>query len=37
MLFSPSCMFHNDGKVSIGGINITSLRFADDIDALAEE
>ena len=25
-----------DAKVSIGG-NITSLRFADDIDALAEE
>ena len=27
----------NDGKVSIGGRNITKLRFADDIDALAEE
>ena len=27
----------HDGKVSIGGRNITSLRFADDIDALAEE
>ena len=25
------------GKVSIGGVNITSLRFADDTDALAEE
>ena len=25
------------GKVSIGGRNITDLRFADDIDALAEE
>ena len=25
------------GKVSIGGINITNLRFADDIDVLAEE
>ena len=24
-------------KVSTGGINITNLRFADDIDALAEE
>ena len=24
-------------KVSIGGRNITNLRFADDIDALAEE
>ena len=27
----------HDGKVSIGGRNITSLRFADDIDDLAEE
>ena len=27
----------HDGKVSIGGINITNLRFVDDIDALAEE
>ena len=27
----------HDGKVSIGGRNITSLRFAEDIDALAEE
>ena len=26
-----------DGKFSIGGRNITNLRFADDIDALAEE
>ena len=26
-----------DGKVSIGGRSITSLRFADGIDALAEE
>ena len=25
------------GKVSVGGRNITNLRFADDIDALAEE
>ena len=25
------------GKCSIGGRNITNLRFADDIDALAEE
>ena len=24
-----------DGKVSVGGRNITNLRFADDIDALA--
>ena len=27
----------HDGKVSIGDRNITNLRFADDIDALAEE
>ena len=27
----------HDGKVSIGGRNITNLRIADDIDALAEE
>ena len=27
----------HDGKVSVGGRNITNLRFADDIDALAEE
>ena len=27
----------HDGKVSISGRNITNLRFADDIDALAEE
>ena len=27
----------HDGKVSLGGINITNLWFADDIDALAEE
>ena len=27
----------HDGKVSIGGRNITNLRFADDIDAQAEE
>ena len=27
----------HDGKVSIGGRNITNLRFADGIDALAEE
>ena len=27
----------HDGKVCIGGRNITSLRFADDIDALAED
>ena len=27
----------HDGKVSIGGRSITNHRFADDIDALAEE
>ena len=27
----------NDGKVSIGGRSITNLRFANDIDSLAEE
>ena len=27
----------HDGKVSIGGRNITNLRPADDIDAVAEE
>ena len=27
----------HDGKVSIGGRSITKLRFADDIDALAEK
>ena len=27
----------HDGKVSIGGRTITNLRFADNIDALAEE
>ena len=27
----------HDGKVSLGGRNITNLRFADGIDALAEE
>ena len=27
----------HDGKVSIGGRNITNLQFADDTDALAEE
>ena len=27
----------HDVKVRIGGRNITNLRFADDIDALAEE
>ena len=27
----------HDGKISIGGRNIINLRFADDIDTLAEE
>ena len=27
----------HDGKANTGGRNITNLRFADDIDALAEE
>ena len=27
----------HDGKVSIGGRNITNLWFADDIDTLVEE
>ena len=30
-------LIEHDGKVSICGRNITNLRFADDIDALAEE
>ena len=33
----PDAMEEHDGKVSVGGRNITNLRFADDIDALAEE
>ena len=33
----PDALEDHDGKVSIGGRNITNLRFADDIDALAEE
>ena len=36
-IFLERIMSEHDGKVSIGGRNITSLRFADDIDALAEE
>ena len=35
-LRGPALEEHN-GKVSIGGRNITNLRFADDIGALAEE
>ena len=30
-------LVEHDGKVSIGGRNITNLWFADDLDALAEE
>ena len=39
-LLSPThfdALEEHDGKVSIGGRNITNLRFAVDIDALAEE
>ena len=33
----PDALEENDGKVSTGGRKVTNLRFADDIDALAEE
>ena len=33
----PDALEEHHGKVSIGGRNINNLRFADDIDALAEE
>ena len=33
----PDALEERDGKVSIGGRNISNLRFVDDIDALAEE
>ena len=33
----PDALEEHDGKVSIGGRNITNPRFDDDIDALAEE
>ena len=33
----PDALEEHDGKVSIGAGNIINLRFADDIDALAEE
>ena len=33
----PDALEEYDGKVSIDGRNITNLRFADDVDALAEE
>ena len=32
----PDALEEHDGKVSIGGRNITNMRFADDIDALVE-
>ena len=32
-----SALEEHDGKVSIGGRNITNLRFADDIDSIAED
>ena len=35
--FMSDALEEHDRKVSIGGRNITNLRFADDIDALAEE
>ena len=35
-IMSDALEEHN-GKFSIGGRNITNLRFADDIDALSEE
>ena len=34
---SKIIMVEHDGRVSIGGRTMTNLRFADDIDALAEE
>ena len=33
----PDALEKHDGKVSIGGSNITNLRFADDIGTLAVE
>ena len=33
----PDALEEHDGKVSIDGWNITILRFAEDIDTLAEE
>ena len=33
----PDALEQHDGKVSIGGRNITNLRFADDIYGLVEE
>ena len=36
-LIMSHALQEHDGKVSIGGRNITNLQFADHIDALAEE
>ena len=36
-LIMPDALEDQDGMVSIGGRNITNLRFADDIDALPEK
>ena len=33
----PHALEEHNGKVSIGDRTITNLRFADDIDSLAEE
>ena len=33
----PDALEEYGGKISIRGRNITNLRFADDIDALAEK
>ena len=37
MLYVWLSLGNHDGKISIGGRNITNLRFADDINAPAEE
>ena len=34
---TPDALEEHDGKVSIGGRNVTNLWVSDDIDALAEE
>ena len=36
-LIMSDALEEHDGKVSIGGTNITNLLFVDDIDAVAEE
>ncbi|MEW8548323.1 MAG: hypothetical protein AB2693_32870 [Candidatus Thiodiazotropha sp.] len=35
--YMPDALEEHDGKISMGGRTITNLRFADGIDALAEE